>query len=147
MLRKLCLQGMRGWSVRGDVLQNTNTENQNIAFKMVIWKSKLFRWTPKNAKAQSHILSPNISKLKSYCSWYIHVNCWKKFTCRNGRMKWMGKDTLSNTNTHACNSLVFAEIRVGNTKGGLSCSTAKKHTCKECKDEVNQKGYLTKLQH
>ena len=56
----------------------------------------------------------------------------------------MGKDSLSNTNTHACNSLVFDEIRVGYTKGGLSCSIAKKtyYTCKQCKDEVNQKGYL-----
>ena len=31
-----------------------------------------------------------------------------------------------NTNTDECNSWVFAEIRVGNTKGGLCCSTAKK---------------------
>ena len=48
-----------------------------------------------------------------------------------------------NTNTHAFNSLVFAEIRVRNTKGFLSGSIAKKkQTCKECEDEVNQKGYL-----
>ena len=39
---------------------------------------------------------------------------------RNGRIKWIGKNILSNTNTHTDNSLVFWLICMGNAKGDLS---------------------------
>ena len=59
-------------------------------------------------------------------------------------MKWIRKDILSNTNTHA----EIAEIHVGNTKDYLiydilSIYIAENFTCKQCEDEVNQNAYLT----
>ena len=51
--------------IRRDILPNTNTENYEIAFKIVIQKYKRFIYLPKNVRAQSQKLAPNISKIKS----------------------------------------------------------------------------------
>ena len=67
-----------------------------------------------------------------------------------GRSK-LKRISLTNINNQMCNFLVFAKIRVGNARADFSYSIFsmyincwKKHTCKECDDEVILKDYLTR---
>ena len=46
----------------------------------------------------------------------------KILPARNAKMNYIGEDILSNINTHAINSLVSAEICMGNTKGDFGYS-------------------------
>ena len=45
-----------------DLCDIPNTENHKIAFKIEIPKSKMFRYKPKNVRAQSKKLAQNIFK-------------------------------------------------------------------------------------
>ena len=56
-MKTWCLQGMQGWS-ESEGISYTN-EHHQIAFKIEIWKSKMFRWKTIYVKAQSQKLARN----------------------------------------------------------------------------------------
>ena len=110
------------------------------------WNWDIFRKT-KILKAQGQKLAPNISKsILNHFRWkskqfrktpYTHF-CKIMLNAENflpgsfGMMKGIGKDILSNTSTHACNSLVIAEILEGNTNDyPIHVNGWKKYTCKQ----------------
>ena len=52
--------------IRRDILPNSNTENQEINFKIETQKSKRFIFQPKNVMPQSQKWAPNFSKIDCF---------------------------------------------------------------------------------
>ena len=104
-------------------------------------EKKIPRKKLKKHEVQYHVLSKKKDDDKTYNRMQLKV-VWY-YTCKQ---KWIRKDILRNSmRLYMCCIIVKGDFNVS-----IYCDFIEKwleyYTCRECEDEVNRKGHLTKLQ-